>query len=313
VLGIDAGGTKTVCQLADEDGRVLAEVRGAGANLQAAGAQEVERVLHELIDAAIAQARGDGPAVIGLGMAGVDRPNDAETVHAILGRIGHRARALVVNDALIALQAGVGDAEGVVLVAGTGSIAYGRDARGRAARSGGWGYVLGDEGSGYWIGRQALRAVVRAADGRGEATALTSRILAHYAVARPQDLVRRIYQGGSMPSAIASLAREVEAAAAGDDPVAQRILAIGAIELADAAVSVASRLGLTSCAMVLAGRVLRSLEIYRAHVTDRLRERLPQSTPRVLDVEPAHGAVRLAIAAARGRLALPSYLDAVPD
>jgi N-acetylglucosamine kinase-like BadF-type ATPase len=313
VLGIDAGGTKTVCQLADEDGRVLAEVRGAGANLQAAGAQEVERVLHELIDAAIAQARGDGPAVIGLGMAGVDRPNDAETVHAILGRIGHRARALVVNDALIALQAGVGDAEGVVLVAGTGSIAYGRDARGRAARSGGWGYVLGDEGSGYWIGRQALRAVVRAADGRGEATALTARILAHYAVARPQDLVRRIYQGGSMPSAIASLAREVEAAAAGDDPVAQRILAIGAIELADAAVSVASRLGLTSCAMVLAGRVLRSLEIYRAHVTDRLRERLPQSTPRVLDVEPAHGAVRLAIAAARGRLALPSYLDAVPD
>jgi N-acetylglucosamine kinase-like BadF-type ATPase len=302
---------------------VLAEVRGAGANLQAAGAQEVERVLHELIDAAIAQARGDGPAVIGLGMAGVDRPNDAETVHAILGRIGHRARALVVNDALIALQAGVGDAEGVVLVAGTGSIAYGRDARGRAARSGGWGYVLGDEGSGYWIGRQALRAVVRAADGRGEATALTARILAHYAVARPQDLVRRIYQGGpdrrslggggSMPSAIASLAREVEAAAAGDDPVAQRILAIGAIELADAAVSVASRLGLTSCAMVLAGRVLRSLEIYRAHVTDRLRERLPQSTPRVLDVEPAHGAVRLAIAAARGRLALPSYLDAVPD
>jgi N-acetylglucosamine kinase-like BadF-type ATPase len=116
-----------------------------------------------------------------------------------------------------------------------------------------------------------------------------------------------------MPSAIASLARDVEAAAAGDDPVAQRILAIGAIELADAAVSVASRLGLTSCAMVLAGRVLRSLEIYRAHVTDRLRERLPQSTPRVLDVEPAHGAVRLAIAAARGRLALPSYLDAVPD
>jgi len=313
VLGIDAGGTKTVCQLADVDGRILAEARGPGANLQAVGAEAVERVLRELIDTAIGQGSGSQPSVIGLGMAGVDRPRDAEAVHAILGRVGHRARAIVVNDALIALEAGVGDAAGVVLVAGTGSIAYGRDARGRAARSGGWGYVLGDEGSGYWIGRQALRAVVRAADGRSEETALTVRILAHYGVSRPQDLVREIYQGGSQPAAIATLAREVEAAASDGDPVAQRILAIGAIELADAAASVAARLELTACEVVLAGRVLQSLEILRRRVTDRLVERLPQCTPKVLDVEPAHGAVRLAIAAARGRLAVPSYLDAVSE
>jgi N-acetylglucosamine kinase-like BadF-type ATPase len=313
VVGIDAGGTKTVCHLADADGRLLAEARGAGANLQAAGAAEVERVLHELIETVMRQGGAPRPDVIALGMAGVDRPRDAETVHAILGRIGHRARVVVVNDALIALEAGVGDAAGIVLVAGTGSIAYGRDGSGRAARSGGWGYVLGDEGSGYWIGRQALRAVVRAADGRGEDTALTRRILAHYQVGRPQDLVREIYQGGTQPAAIAALAREVEAAAGEDDPVAQRILAIGAIELADSATSVAGRLGLTSCPIVLAGRVLQSLETLRQRVVDRLRERLPDSTPRRLEVEPAHGAVRLALAAARGRLAVPSYLDAVSD
>ena len=94
-----------------------------------------------------------------------------------MSRIGYKARILVVNDALIALQAGVGDAPGIVIVSGTGSIAYGRNDRGEASRAGGWGYVLGDEGSGYWIGRLALRAVVRHADGRGRATSLTPRLL----------------------------------------------------------------------------------------------------------------------------------------
>ena len=313
VLGIDAGGTKTVCQLADADGRILNETRGPGANLQAAGELEVEKVLHGVIDAALGQgAAAKRPSVICVGMAGVDRPRDAETVHAILGRIGHRARALVVNDALVALEAGVAAAPGVVIVAGTGSIAYGRDGRGRAARAGGWGYVLGDEGSGYWIGRQALRAVVRASDGRGEETSLTGRILAHYRAARPSDLVREIYQGGWHPHAIATLACEVDAAAAEGDAVSQRILAIGALELADAATSVASRLSLTDCPVVLAGRILRSLAGLRDPVMARLGERLPQCRAEVLTVEPAVGAVRIALAAASGHLALPTYLDSTP-
>jgi N-acetylglucosamine kinase-like BadF-type ATPase len=313
VLGIDAGGTKTVCQLADAEGRVLNQVQGPGANLQAAGELEVEKVLHGVIDAALGEAaHARRPAVICLGMAGVDRPRDAEIVQAILARIGHRARVLVVNDALVALEAGVGDAAGVVVIAGTGSIAYGRDARGRAARAGGWGYVLGDEGSGYWIGRQALRAVVRAADGRGEPTSLTARVLAHYHAARPQDLVREIYQGGWHPSAIASLARDVQAAADDDDAIAMRILAIGALELADAAASVAARLSLATCPIVLAGRVLLGLPTLQERVTARLAERLPEATIRTLDAEPAQGAVRLALAAARGRLSLPVYLDEAP-
>jgi glucosamine kinase len=309
VLGIDAGGTKTVCQLADADGRILNEARGPGANLQAAGELEVEKVLHQVIDQALGSVELR-PAVICLGMAGVDRPRDAGLVHTILARIGHRARPLVVNDALIALEAGIPDRAGVVIVAGTGSIAYGRDDHGRAARAGGWGYVLGDEGSGYWIGRQALRAVVRASDGRAEPTALTARVLAHYQASRPQDLVREIYQGGWQPAAIASLAREVETAAEEGDATAGRILAVGALELADAAASVTSQLQLRKCPIVLAGRVLTSLRILRERVIARLSERLPESTTQVLDTEPATGAVRLALAAAKGRLAVPNYADA---
>jgi len=149
VLGIDAGGTKTVCQLADENGEVVAEARRGGANLQASGELEVEKVLHQVMEEAI----GDHdvrPAAVCLGIAGVDRPDDARAVREIMRRIGYKARILVVNDALVALEAGAPAQSGVVVIAGTGSIAYGRNDRNEAARAGGWGYMLGDEGSGYW-------------------------------------------------------------------------------------------------------------------------------------------------------------------
>ena len=310
VLGIDAGGTKTVCQLADEQANILAESRGGGANLQASGELEVEKVLHQVIDRALVNASAR-PATICLGMAGVDRPRDADVVRGILLRIGHRAQPYVVNDALIALEAGVPGGAGVVIVAGTGSIAYGRDAQGRAARAGGWGYVLGDEGSGYWLGRHALRAVVRAADGRGRTTALTARVLAHFHVDRPQDLVWEIYGSGLKPTAIASLAVEVGAAAMEGDTLAEDIINAGAVELAGAAASVARRLSLERCPVVLAGGILRGVAPLRKRVLSNLSRALPDAEARVLEVEPALGAVRLALSLSAGRPAIPTYVNAV--
>ena len=93
-------------------------------------------------------------------------------MRGIMRRIGYKSPMLIVNDALVALTAGAGDGPGIVVICGTGSICYGRNDAAEAARSGGWGYILGDEGSGYWIGRGALAAVVRHADGRGPATSL---------------------------------------------------------------------------------------------------------------------------------------------
>src|SRR6185369_3788449 len=116
------------------------------------------------------------------GIAGVDRPDDARVVRGIMRRIGYKAKTLVVNDALVALEAGAPEQPGIVVIAGTGSIAYGRNDRNQSARAGGWGYVLGDEGSGYWIGRAALRAVLREADRRGPQTLLTSLLLKYYRV-----------------------------------------------------------------------------------------------------------------------------------
>src|SRR5688572_7166002 len=122
VLGIDAGGTKTVCYLADSEGRIIGEGRGGGANLQAHGELEVEKVLHAVVD----QAIGDHailPHAVCLGVAGVDRAEDDRVIRGIMRRLGYKNHALVVNDALIALVAGLGDEPGVVLISGTGSIA----------------------------------------------------------------------------------------------------------------------------------------------------------------------------------------------
>ena len=156
VLGIDAGGTKTVCLLADEHGAIVSEARGAGANLHAAGELAVEKVLHEVMEAAIGdRERHAGGRSVSASPASIARTKRRRSARSC-GASAINRGPLVVNDALIALVAGAGDAPGIVIIAGTGSIVYGRNARGEAARAGGWGHMIGDEGSGYWIGREAL-------------------------------------------------------------------------------------------------------------------------------------------------------------
>jgi N-acetylglucosamine kinase-like BadF-type ATPase len=308
VLGIDVGGTKTVCVLAGDDGRVIAEGREDGANLQGAGELGLEKVLHSVMASTIG-GTGIVPSAICLGIAGVDRPSDESIVHGIMSRIGGTARVLVVNDALIALQAGAGDGAGIVIASGTGSIAYGRNARGDAARAGGWGYVLGDEGSAYWIGRLALRAVVRHADGRGRATALTPRLLAHFGVDRAAELIQRVYHEEQSPRSIAAVAKHVQHARDEGDVVASIILSRAADELMTAATAVMTRLDLTEdeFTFVLAGGMFQAVP----SLCDQLYLLLPtlarRSTVKKLDQEPAFGAVQLALAELRGGAALPVY------
>jgi len=308
VLGIDAGGTKTVCQLANDDGEVLAEARRGGANLQAAGELEVEKVLHDVMEEAI----GDldvPPAAIYLGVAGVDRPEDARVMREIMRRIGYKARVLIVNDALVALETGAPGQAGVVVIAGTGSIAYGRNEQNQAARAGGWGYVLGDEGSGYWIGRAALRAVPREADRRGPATRLTGLLLHYYGVTRAQDLIAQVYQGALRPSAIAALAQCVQGAFSDGDQVAIGILRGAADQLESSAMSVARRLEMigSEFPFVLSGGIYRAVPWLEEELTRRLPLGSPRSHTVLLNEEPAAGAVRLALAEARGGYAVPVY------
>jgi glucosamine kinase len=308
VLGLDAGGTKTVCYLSDERCAVLAEARGPGANLTAAGAQGVAKILAQVIGEVLRSRPGDVTSLC-VGMAGVDRPHEAALIRSLILGIVSVSHMAIVNDALVALEAGAPGAPGIVIISGTGSIAYGRDDRGRAARSGGWGHVLADEGSGYWLGRQALRAAMRESDGRGPTTALTGRLLEHYQVARAQDLVRKVYVGDLKPSAIATLATIVQSAAEDRDPVANEIIDTGATELAAAAVAVARRLQLSTPTVVLAGGIFRAVPRMRTGVTSRLLAQLPGARAQPLEVEPAIGAVRLALRVAAGETVTPQYVS----
>lgn len=311
VLGIDAGGTKTVAFLADADGRIIAEGRAGGANLQTEGELQVEKVLHDVIDQ-VTRARDMTPAAVCLGMAGVDREADGRTIRDIMRRLGYRSHTLIVNDALIALVAGAGASPGLVVISGTGSIAFGVSHRGLAARAGGWGPTLGDEGSGYWIGRRALEAVTRDADGRGPRTRLSQLVLDHFQLPRPQSLVSEIYHQPQGRPAIAALATIVDGARADGDLVATEIMVEAADELALAAASVISRLEMRGeqFPILLAGGLLKRSEWLAAEVARRMAEVAPRSGVLPLTHEPALGAVRLAVAEARGGVRVPPYIDA---
>jgi N-acetylglucosamine kinase-like BadF-type ATPase len=197
----------------------------------------------------------------------------------------------------------------VVIISGTGSIAYGRSSLNEAARAGGWGHVLGDEGSGYWIGRAALRAVLREADRRGPQTALTPLLLEHFGVDAAQDLIHEVYQNKLQPSAIGALAHCVQTAFGEGDQAATGILRAAADELESSGLSVAKRLGLGSepFVFILAGGILRAVPWLRDELLRRLPAAVGNSTARLLEREPASGAVSFALQEALGGARIPAY------
>ncbi len=292
VIGIDAGGTKSVGLLADESGNVLREARGGGANLRAHGELGVEKSLFQVIDALDAP----GPVeALCLGIAGVSQEADRELVRVLLRRLGIRRAVRIVNDAEIALISGAPDGHGIVLVAGTGSNAYGIDPTGKRARSGGWGYLLGDEGSAFWLGHAAVRAGIRAADGRGPATNLYERICAHLEVREPARLVEWFYDQELSRTRVAQLARLVVEAAVDGDETAQDLLDHAARHLARAARAVERQLDFPGpYPLVLSGGAFRACPSLVRRIEARLDD-LPGARLVRLEVEPATGAVTLAL------------------
>ena len=292
VIGIDAGGTKTVGLLADESGTVLREARSGGANLRLQGELSVEKSLFQVIDALDAPQSVDA---LCLGIAGVADDADRAVVRDILRRLGIRRAVRIVNDAEIALVAGAADRHGIVLVSGTGSIAYGVDSSGRSARSGGWGYLLGDEGSAFWLGHAAVRAGIRAADGRGPATILFERICEHLEVREPARLVQWFYEEELSRTRVAQLARLVEEAAADGDEKAQDLLDQAARHLARAARAVERQLEFPApYPLVLSGGAFKACPSLVRRIEARLDD-LPNARLVRLEVEPATGAIKLAL------------------
>jgi N-acetylmuramic acid 6-phosphate etherase len=292
VIGIDAGGTKTVGLLADESGRVCGEARGTAANLHVQGELGVEKVLHEVLEALVSP---QPPAAICLGMAGVGRPGEKDVILGVLHRLGMRWSVRVENDAFIALVAGARKSRtGIVVVSGTGSVAYGVDPSGKIGRSGGWGYLLGDEGSAYWLGHAAVRRAIRAADGRGPATTLVERLAQKLDLEVPAGLVWWFYDQELFRYRVADLAPLVEEAAIDGDEAAEELLGYAAQHLARAARSVDRQLDFSEpYPLVLAGGAFQACPSLQQRLEDCLE--LPQARVARLHQEPAIGAVTLAL------------------
>jgi N-acetylglucosamine kinase-like BadF-type ATPase len=247
LLGVDGGGTSTVACLADEAGAILGRGKAGPSNAKAIGPDRAREALGDAIASAFADA-GLQPApveVACLGLAGFDRPEDRALLNHWADSVRWARHLIPANDAELVLAAGTEDGWGIALIAGTGSIAFGKTPDGRTARAGGWGPLFGDEGSAYAVAIEGLRAVARRADGRLSAPSdpdpFSQRVCE--AVGVRSDLVSTLYTPEWDRSRLASLAPVVLAAAEDDPDLADEMTDRAAQDLAQMIDAVRLNLG----------------------------------------------------------------------
>jgi len=306
-LGIDGGGSKTTCVVGDETSQ-LATVTTGRSNIIRVGKSCARKSLHDAISQACAAGRID-PRQIDyacVGVAGAAREEIASAIRTIVAELTP-AKIEVVGDMEIALEAAFGVGPGVIVIAGTGSIAYGRDAHGRTARAGGWGFAVSDEGSAHWIGRTAVASLLRAID-KGEKEGQISGeevspffrgLQAAWNISSIGELVRI---ANSNPD-FAELLPAVLAAADARDAVAQHVLALAAAELAQLAGIVVRRLFGAHAASPVPLAIVGGVFRHAATVREVFQNAICAANPKVRVngdiVEPVRGALQRARRAGR--------------
>ena len=299
-LGIDGGGSKTTYVLGD-DSAVLATVTLGGSNIVRVGEPQARRALqqgiHEVCKAA--RVKPTQIAAVCAGMAGAAREEVRRQVAAILRRLV-RCQVEVVGDMVIAHHAAFGGEPGIVVVAGTGSIAYGRHASGRTARAGGWGFAISDEGSGHWVGVQAVAAVIHALDS-GTRTRLSDLILQRWRL-DSHDQLARTANASPVPDFAALFPEVLEAADAGDSS-ARDVLLWAGLELAKLGFVVFRRLWEPEdpIRIALSGGVFVNSRLVRDSFERETRKHVPQAEVFLSQVTAAEGAFAMARWAAGGR------------
>lgn len=308
VFGIDGGGTRSRIRVESLAGSLVLEESGGPMNPNSSPPGRVDVVLAGLLKSVLSAGLDARLCRAGLiGSAGVDRPEDRA---AMTDRLSAAFRAAAKspggsdadspvfaakNDAEPALVGVLGDMEGFLLIAGTGSIAYGRSRSGLCVRSGGWGHVLGDEGSAFWIALEAVKRGLRSSEGREEPSRLLDAALAFFGADRALDLLPLAYDAFDK-ARIASFAPRVANLAAEGDRAAGSIMAEAARELASLAVSVFQMLESEGVRRRLAfhGGLIENNPALRSDVARRLSERVPGLEIVEPAGDPASGACRMA-------------------
>lgn len=298
-LGVDGGGSKTRALVevieGDGDGRVVGAYEAASSNPKSVGVEAARRALTDAARGALAAAGVTGESAAAcFGVAGLDREEDRAAMETWARAQGFAPpeRTRVVHDAELVLAAGTPEGWGLGLVCGTGSVAFGASRDGRRARAGGWGWLMGDEGSGYALGVDALRTATQHADGRRtDGARLLAAVMQAWDVAMAEDLIARAYAPETTRAEVAKLAGVALRLADEGDGVARQIVDGGAAAAALLVTTVARSLGAEGAPLAVAGGLVAGHAGYRAAICARagvVAERV-----RVVD-DPARGALVLA-------------------
>jgi glucosamine kinase len=298
VVGVDGGGTKTHVRVANAQGEILAEVVGAPSAVRPGDEHQSVRAITDAVREALARVGPDTASarVLCAGLAGVGREAEINSVRQALADEQLAEDVIVRADAEIALDDAFGESDGILLIAGTGSVAFARSPSGQRGRAGGWGPVFGDEGSGAWIGRRALSVITAAADEREPETALSGALLTAMELETMEGTVA--WAANASSADFAALAPVVVTVADAGDLRANALLSLAAEELVLHVRALARRLFVDERAAIpvaLTGGLLAPGAPLRRRVEHRLRSAVPGSHVKAEAVVPVRGAVKGAL------------------
>jgi len=287
LVGIDGGGTKTDCAIADLSGKIIRQSSGKPSNFLVIGVEEAVENIFALIEENLFALEGDFSDVkqIVIGVAGAGRDEDAMILEKGFKDYAeqegiHFKGVKVLSDAHIALEGAFPDSAGCILIAGTGSILFGKDETGNIHRVGGFGRLIGDEGSGYSIGRKALNAVSKASDGRGEETLISELLNEKMNSGYSSSIINKVYKE---KLDVASVARIVIKAAVEGDPIAEDILDEEADELVLHIRSLTSKIQTDKINVAFSGSLLDNNNYY----SELLNRKIKSTLQNVKVVKPA--------------------------
>ncbi|MCD6385497.1 hypothetical protein J7M23_06925 [Candidatus Sumerlaeota bacterium] len=283
IIGIDGGGTRTRGVLANLQGEIIGHTQVGSTNYHSVGLESVEQSIKQIIDQLAGDERRTQLRYICLGLSGVGRPIDFERIGSVLERLGIKDKTYLTNDAVIALIGGALAESGILIIAGTGSIVYGMDAKGNIARAGGYGQFLADEGSGYRIGLKGLIAIMKAFDGRTPPVSFSEPVLKKLQLESPMELVTWIGGLSNVKEEVGKIAPFVLQAAENGDRAALAIINEEIAELVLAVKAVVSRLNFTESSglidVVLTGGVLENNIFYFNKLSEAIKLNLSQCNP----------------------------------
>ena len=298
IAGIDGGGTGTILELTDLSGNPLKRERFGPFNLNSIGRERFEQLLTEIFKAI--NTAGECSAIC-IGAAGISNPSVNRIVGETAERYGLSGRLILRGDHEIALYGATGGGPGIILIAGTGSVCVGMNNAFKTVRSGGWGHLIDDEGSGYTLGRDALTAVVQAFDGRQKETVLTELIFRQLSVPDIGGLIHYVY-GTADKSHIAALAPLVEEAGRMGDEAALRILNQNGEALARLVEAVYHQLKMEEISLSLLGGLLIHDTLLKETALQAINILLPAIHMEAPKMDAACGAALLALSTYRAPL-----------